>query len=188
MLGSTNTGASTSIRTPVPTSGSVIPTADGTIQVRPYRSSSTSQLKALVTFTPRTSGLDRFNEKASEDQFRGFYSLFWISLFLLFCRTSFESWESERTILSTTFGRLITRDALVLAVSDFVMVASMFVCVPFVKALQRRWFKYYWMGVAIQHVWQSAFLGMAIWWGYHRQWYWVQAGFLVLRESQSGTF
>lgn len=72
----------TILRAPVHKSGSVIPTPDGgMITVRPYRSNSTNQMKALVTFTPRPSGLDRFNEKASGDQFRGFYSLFWIGEF-----------------------------------------------------------------------------------------------------------
>lgn len=169
--------------TPLPAKGTTIPMESGTLSVRPYRSSSTSKLKALVTYTPRTSGLDRNNVKAASDEFRGFYSLFWIGLALLFVRTSYDSWETNRTILSGTFGRLITGDALVLAVSDAIMVGSMFVCVPFVKGLVNGWYGYYWVGVTLQHAWQCVFLGMAIWWGFHRQWYWVQSGFLVLRES-----
>lgn len=162
--------------------GATIPMENGTLSVRPYRSSSTSKLKALVSYTPRSSGLDRTNVKAASDEFRGFYSLFWIGLALLFVRTSYDSWETNRTILSGTFGRLITGDALVLAISDAIMVGSMFVCVPFVKGLVNGWYGYYWVGVAIQHAWQCVFLGMAVWWGFHRQWYWVQSGFLVLRE------
>jgi sterol O-acyltransferase len=167
-----------------PTSGTTIPTSGGTLSVRPYRSSSTSKLKALVTFTPRASGLDRSNVKAASDEFRGFYSLFWIGLALLFVRTSYDSWETNRTILSGTFGRLISTDVLVLALSDAIMVGSMFVCVPFVKGLVNGWYGYYWVGAALQHAWQCVFLGMAIWWGFHRQWYWVQSGFLVLRKSR----
>ena len=168
-----------------PASGTTIPTSGGTLSVRPYRSSSTSKLKALVTFTPRASGLDRSNVKAASDEFRGFYSLFWIGLALLFVRTSYDSWETNRTILSGTFGRLITTDVLVLALSDAIMVGSMFVCVPFVKGLVNGWYGYYWVGAALQHAWQCVFLGMAIWWGFHRQWYWVQSGFLVLRKSRN---
>jgi sterol O-acyltransferase len=104
---------------------------------------------------------------------------------LILCRAVVHSWETSRTLLSFTFGRLITRDAWVLALSDFIMVASMFVCVPFVKGLKNGTYRYYWTGVVIQHVWQTMFLGMAVWWGWYRQWYWVQAGFLVLRESLS---
>ena len=101
---------------------------------------------------------------------------------LLFARTSLESWETNRTPLSWNFGRLITRDAFVLALSDGIMMVSMFFCVLFVKALQRQWFSYQWVGMVIQHIFQLGYLAMACWWGYHRQWYWVQSGFLVLRE------
>jgi hypothetical protein len=38
----------------------------------------------------------------------------------------------------------------------------------------------------MQHIWQAMFLAMAVWWGWYRQWYWVQAGFLVLRECDEG--
>ena len=101
---------------------------------------------------------------------------------LLFARTVVHSWEENRTPLSWTFGRLITGDAIVLAISDFVMVACMFFCVPFVKLLQHGWINYSWTGLLIQHTFQTVYLAAAVWWGYHRQWYWVQSGFLVLRE------
>lgn len=105
-----------------------------------------------------------------------------IGLALLFCRTSLESWETNKTPLSWTFGRLITRDVFVLAFSDALMVLSMFLCVPFVKGLQNGWFRYHWTGVVIQHLFQTAYLGVAIAWGFVRDWYWVQSGFLVLRK------
>ncbi|ODN97324.1 sterol O-acyltransferase [Cryptococcus wingfieldii CBS 7118] len=161
---------------------SIIPTPGGVVRVRPFRSSSNAQLKAVLSFTPRVSALDRHNTSSQTDQFRGFFVLFWIGLALLFLRTTIESWETNRTPLSWTFGRLITGDALVLAISDGIMVLSMFLCVPFVKALQYGWFDYNWTGSIIQHVFQSLYLAIAVWWGYHRQWYWVQSGFLVLRE------
>ncbi len=89
-------------------------------------------------------------------------------LFLLFCRTSIQSWEDNRTVLSASFGRLITGDAPMLALSDFLLVLSAYLCVPFVKMLKKGWFRYYWTGAVIQHLFQAAYLGMAIWWGYWR--------------------
>lgn len=74
-----NPDESISITAPLPgKSGAIIPTPNGEITVRPYRSTSTSQLKAMITYTPRASGLDRFNDKTTVDRFWGFYSLFWI--------------------------------------------------------------------------------------------------------------
>nr|XP_018259362.1 sterol O-acyltransferase [Kwoniella dejecticola CBS 10117]OBR81520.1 sterol O-acyltransferase [Kwoniella dejecticola CBS 10117] len=165
------------------TKDNVINTPGGIIHVRPYRSSSNAQLKAVLSFTPRVSSLDRTNERSQNDQFRGFFVLFWFGLALLFLRTSMQSWEENRTPLSWTFGRLITGDALVLAISDLVMVLAMFFCVPFVKGLQYRWYKYSWTGLIIQHTFQTVYLGTAVWWGWHRQWYWVQSGFLVLPHA-----
>lgn len=92
-----------------------------------------------------------------------------------------HSWDQNRTLLSLDFGRLITRDALVLMVADGSMVLSMLLCVPFVKAIEKGYFNYHWVGVVIQHIFQTAFLAVAIAWGFARDWYWVQAGFLVLR-------
>ncbi|KAK4689379.1 sterol O-acyltransferase, partial [Tremellales sp. Uapishka_1] len=161
-------------------SEAVIPTPSGVIHVRPYRSSSSAQLRAMLSFTPRVSPLDRHNAKSQVDEFRGFFTLFWIGLALLFLRTSAQSWEENRQILSPAFGRLITRDALVLAISDGIMVLTSVLCVPFVKALQYRYFSYYYTGLVLQHMFQTAYLGLAVWWGYHRQWYWVQSGFLCL--------
>lgn len=93
-----------------------------------------------------------------------------------------ESWNLNRTLLSPNFGRLITRDGAVLAFADFIMVSSMLLCVPFVKCLQKGYFSYYWTGCIMQHLFQTTFLFVAVAWGYARDWYWVQAGFLVLRK------
>jgi hypothetical protein len=101
---------------------------------------------------------------------------------LLFIQTSLRSWEANRTPLSWKFGKLITGDALVLALADGLMTLGQFFCVPFVKGLIARGYRYYWVGLVIQHTYQTFYLSVAIWIGVHRQWYWVQAGFLVLRE------
>jgi sterol O-acyltransferase len=104
---------------------------------------------------------------------------------LLFIQTSLRSWEANRTPLSWKFGKLITGDALVLALADGLMTIGQFFCVPFVKGLIARGYRYYWVGLVIQHTYQTLYLGVAIWIGVHRQWYWVQAGFLVLRKFPS---
>jgi sterol O-acyltransferase len=107
---------------------------------------------------------------------------------LLFIQTSLRSWEANRTPLSWKFGKLITGDALVLALADGLMTIGQFFCVPFVKGLIARGYRYYWVGLVIQHTYQTLYLGVAIWIGVHRQWYWVQAGFLVLRKLSNFRF
>lgn len=56
----------------------IIDTPSGQVKVRPYRSSSNAQLKAVLSFHPRVSSLDRHNTKSQTDEFRGFFVLFWI--------------------------------------------------------------------------------------------------------------
>lgn len=56
----------------------IIDTPSGQVKVRPYRSSSNAQLKAVLSFTPRVSSLDRQNAKSAGDEFRGFFVLFWL--------------------------------------------------------------------------------------------------------------
>ena len=115
-------------------------------------------------------------------------TLLMVGLGLLFIQTSLRSWEANRTPLSWKFGKLITGDALVLALADGLMTIGQFFCVPFVKGLIARGYRYYWVGLVIQHTYQTLYLGVAIWIGVHRQWYWVQAGFLVLRKLSSCDF
>lgn len=55
----------------------VISTPSGTVRVRPYVSAG-KEVKALLQFTPRHSSFDRENVKSQRDEFRGFFTLFWL--------------------------------------------------------------------------------------------------------------
>ena len=74
----------------------VIPTPAGTVHVRPFRSSSNAQLKAVLSFTPRMSSLDRENVKSQSDEFLGFFTLFWIGEASSFPRFPFGGNSAER--------------------------------------------------------------------------------------------
>ena len=80
------------------------------------------------------------------------------------------------------FASLLSQDAWTLALSDAVLVLSTGICVPFAWVLKKRYIQYYWTGVAIQHALQTAILFGAIYWAYHRNWPWVQSGFLTLHS------
>ncbi|KAG8710121.1 hypothetical protein FRC09_000293 [Ceratobasidium sp. 395] len=157
-------------------SGSDIQTQDGTIHVQPYRQANSKQLRAVITFTPRSSAF----EASGSDPFRGFYSLFWISMFLLLLRTYVNNFFQNGYPLSMVFATLFTRDALTLAISDGVLVGSTFICVPFVKAIQKGYIRYYYTGQILLHIYQTVMLGLAIRWTFNREWPWVQSGFFTL--------
>lgn len=60
----------------------VITTPSGTVRVRPYVAAG-KEVKALLQFTPRHSSFDRENVKSQRDEFRGFFTLFWLGRFAL---------------------------------------------------------------------------------------------------------
>ncbi|GAA5833305.1 hypothetical protein JCM5353_008529 [Sporobolomyces roseus] len=131
-------------------------------------------------FTPRTSHFDRDNISSSQDVFRGFWTLFWIVLATAATRTVMRKFEESGGLYRWSFAELISEDGLNLAMSDAVMVGSTLLCVPFVKLLLSGWVRYYGAGLILQHLGQAAFLAIAVRWTFHRQWPWVQSGFLTL--------
>ncbi|KAG9313059.1 MBOAT, membrane-bound O-acyltransferase family-domain-containing protein [Chiua virens] len=157
--------------------------AEGTLYVsKTFRSKSAKRLHALITFKPRKSHFDMTNESSGSNEFRGFFTLFWMSLFLFTLQTFVSSLEIKGYALSFAFATMFSRDAVALALSDAVLVLATAICVPFTKAINRGWIKYYWIGVVIQHGFQTFVLAAVITWTYHRQWPWVQSGFLTLHS------
>ncbi|CAO1637539.1 unnamed protein product [Parajaminaea phylloscopi] len=157
---------------------------DGAIHLKPQQSASAKRkgkkIRAVVSFKPRHSRFDRSNEQAAKDPFRGFYTLFWIGMGILMLNTFYTTFTSTGRIISLTFANLFSRDARVLAMSDAVLVGSLFLCVPYVKALKRGWMRYWPTGTIVQHAWQGAMLACVIKWARYREWPWVQSGFFVL--------
>ena len=143
--------------------------AHGAVYVSPpYRSSAQNKLRAMVTFAPRKSLFDISNESSTSNQFRGFFTLFWISLFLFAVRTYVRSMETHGWPLNFEFASMISRDAITLAISDGVLVLNTALCVPFAKAVAKGWLKYYPLGLVLQHLWQCAVLSIAVTWTFNR--------------------
>ncbi|KAH9940840.1 MBOAT-domain-containing protein [Epithele typhae] len=136
----------------------------------------------MVTFAPRKSHFDIGNEASYTNQFRGFFTLFWISLFLFIVSTYIRSVEQAGSPLNLEFATMMSRDAMTLALSDAVLVLSTGICVLFAKAISTGWIKYYWQGILLQHLWQATMLAVAVTWTFNRQWPWVQSGFLTLHS------
>ncbi|BGP16086.1 hypothetical protein JCM10213_007535 [Rhodosporidiobolus nylandii] len=159
---------------------------DGQITLRPVpvKGLDASKVKTLrsrrTTFTPRISHFDRYNASSAQDPFRGFHTLFWIVVFVGGVRAGYSHFVETGTPFSWKFATLISEDGWALALSDAVMVAATLLCVPFGKLLVSGWIRYYGAGVIIQHIGQTAFLAIAVRWTFHRNWPWVQSGFMTL--------
>jgi|ERR1700722_3147688 len=122
-------------------------------------------------------------------------------MFLLAVRTYIRTLETHGYALNFAFATTFSKDAITLALSDAVMVASTAICVPFAKALSKGWIRYYWTGLILQHSVQSLMLFAAVTWTFNRcvslnntlsvalvnlamcsRWPWVQSGFLTLHS------
>lgn len=170
-------------RTTTRTPSGGIETTQGTIYVsKPVRSGKSKKLRAMVSFSPRKSTFDITNEKTVSNEFRGFFTLFWISMFLVAVRTYVRSLETKGKAISLDFAmkHMFSEDTLMLFISDAVLVFSTGVCIPFAKAVANGWISYYRTGLIIQHTWQALVLFTAIKWAFHRHWPWVQSGYLTL--------
>lgn len=158
-------------------------TTEGTLHVsKPFRSRSTKKVRAMITFEPRKTHFDTTNEASGTNEFRGFFTLFWMSLFLFTVQTYVSSVEANGYALTFAFATMFSRHAVTLALSDLLLVSTTILCVPFAKAISKGWISYYWTGAILQHVFQTCVLFITVTWTFHRQWPWVQSGFLTLHS------
>ncbi|GAA5943472.1 uncharacterized protein JCM15063_006483 [Sporobolomyces koalae] len=174
----THVGASAIRSHADPTTGTLL------LQPIPARDRDASKIKTKRSrrthFTPRTSHFDRDNLSSAQDVFRGFWTLFWIVLATAATRSVMRKLEENGGLYRWDFADLISEDGLNLAISDAVMVSSTLLCVPFIKLILSGWIRYHGAGLVLQHIGQAAFLAVAVRWTFHRQWPWVQSGFLTL--------
>ncbi|GAA6027218.1 hypothetical protein JCM8097_002495 [Rhodosporidiobolus ruineniae] len=155
-----------------------------TLRPVPVKGVDAAKIKVLRSkrthFTPRVSHFDRHNISSAQDPFRGFWTLFWIAIAVGAIRTSYRHFVETGSPFGWQFASLISEDGLALAISDGVLVAATLLCVPFGKLLVSGWIRYWGAGLILQHVGQTLFLGIAVRWTFHRNWPWVQSGFMTL--------
>ncbi|KAL8281287.1 hypothetical protein RQP46_006321 [Phenoliferia psychrophenolica] len=156
---------------------------DGSISIKPVAARKGAKVRTTRThaFTPRISQFDRDN-RGYQVNATGFFTLFWIAVFIALVRTGVRQYTEVGVVWGSQFASLISEDAIMLAISDAVMVTSTYLCVPFVKMVNRGWIRYYWTGAVIQHTLQALFLFLAVRWTFHRHWPWVQSGFMTLHS------
>ncbi|KAI9488524.1 MBOAT, membrane-bound O-acyltransferase family-domain-containing protein [Zychaea mexicana] len=133
-----------------------------------------------ILFKARMSKFDISNPETSSDTFRGFYTLFWIVMGIYIIQSGVRCYEQEGVVLSLGFFRLFSKDGLALLISDMAMVATTVTSVMFSKLLVWGVIPYEPVGVVLQHVCQTVFLFLNIYWTFWREWPWVQSGFFTL--------
>ncbi|KAL2198233.1 MBOAT, membrane-bound O-acyltransferase family-domain-containing protein [Corynascus similis CBS 632.67] len=147
---------------------------------------------AAPVFTRSFTTFDRQNPHAANSPFHGFFTLFWMAVFLFVVKIGASNWRTHGSplgtneIMRTMFGRggdggTGTREVLVLAVADGVMCAA----TGFGWALQRfgvrgGWVDWDGAGWVMQNVWQAAFVAGVVGFTRLRDWPWTHTVFFVL--------
>lgn len=108
---------------------------DGTLHLHPVpsRKDRKVKVKKVISFVPRVSHFDRFHPTSQGDPFRGFYVLFWLLMGLTMTRVMYYGYLNSGQVVGMRFAKLISEDAIVLGISDAVLVGSTFLCVPFMQ-------------------------------------------------------
>lgn len=99
---------------------------------------------------------------------QGFFSLFWISIFIFAVQSYVRSIEASGRPLNLAFAAMFSQDAITLALSDAALVLTTGICVPFAIAIKNGWIRYYWTGLILQHLIQTTVLISAITWTFNR--------------------
>lgn len=89
-------------------------------------------------------------------------------MFLFVLRTYIVSFETIGSPLNFVFASQFMRDAVTLAISDVALMLSTAICVPFAKAISKGWIQYYYFGMVLQHLLQTAILFTAVTWTFNR--------------------
>jgi sterol O-acyltransferase len=83
-------------------------------------------------------------------------------------RTYIQSIETTGHALNLRLAMSFSKHSVALAISDAVLVLSTALCVPFAKAVSKGYIPYYWVGVCVQHLWQTLSLFLAVRWTFQQ--------------------
>lgn len=105
-----------------------------------------------LVFTRQFTAFDRQNNESSP--FRGFYTLFWLAIFLMLVKIAAQNWQ----VYGSIFGRneiltmMFHRDVLVLGLTDGLICASTVVCLLLQKTIVAGYLSWNKQGWIIQNV------------------------------------
>jgi sterol O-acyltransferase len=142
-----------------------------------------SRIRNLV-FTRQFTTFDRQNPLASQSPFHGFFTLFWLAMFLLLVKIAAQNYKNQGSI----FGRaeilhlMVDRDLFALLVTDGALCFATSFGFFLQKAIAKGYLTWNGSGWIIQSLWQVFFTGSVIWVSFYRDWPWTHTVFIVLHD------
>ncbi|KUL90459.1 hypothetical protein ZTR_00216 [Talaromyces verruculosus] len=167
-----SSGASTPIPDDAPPSVRSISTARKHVRAR-------RRLFHTIDYIPRVS---HFDPQSDYHNFRGFFTLFWIGLFIMVVTTVLRNIKDTGYPLRVKVWSLLTANVWQLAISDLAMVVSSGFALPLQKLTRRggnllRWYR---TGILIQSLYQIGWLTLWIKWPFMLHWTWTAQVFFTL--------
>ncbi|KAF7159762.1 hypothetical protein CNMCM5623_005151 [Aspergillus felis] len=137
-----------------------------------------TRLFYTINYTPRVS---HFDPRSDHHNFRGFFTLFWIALFIMVVTTVLRNIKDTGYPLRVRVWGLLTANVWELGLSDLAMVVSSALVVPLHRLFRSngvlRWGR---AGVIVQSLFEAVWLVLWINWPFKRRWTWTAQVFLTL--------
>ncbi|KAL1965362.1 hypothetical protein VTN77DRAFT_5799 [Rasamsonia byssochlamydoides] len=170
------TEASSGTSTPVPDDAppSVRSISSARKQVRARH-----RLFHTIDYVPRVS---HFDPQSDYHNFRGFFTLFWIGLFIMVVTTVLRNIKDTGYPLRVKVWSLLTANVWQLALSDLAMVVSTVLVLPFQRLVRtsKGWLRWSQGGMVIQSLFQLAWLALWVKWPFMLHWTWTAQVFFTL--------
>jgi sterol O-acyltransferase len=107
-----------------------------------------------LQFTSQRSAFDRQNPSFSSSQFHGFFTLFWLGVALMLVKVAANNFRAYGNLFGTTeiIELMLSRDVLVLGITDFILCWSTLSCLGLQRAIFRGYLRWSGLGWVIQNV------------------------------------
>ncbi|KAA8912710.1 MBOAT, membrane-bound O-acyltransferase family-domain-containing protein [Sphaerosporella brunnea] len=125
------------------------------------------------------SRVSHFDAESRHHDFRGFFALFWIGLFIMVLTTALRNLKETGKVLRTSIFSLFVNAPLELAIADLAMVLSCGFCLPAQQRLVKAgdWAK---VGCLLQHATQAVWLAVWVYLPFFLGWQWTHQVFFTL--------
>ncbi|KAL3463848.1 MBOAT, membrane-bound O-acyltransferase family-domain-containing protein [Aspergillus heterothallicus] len=170
-LDNESSGRSTPIPEDAPPSAHSISTARKQARAR-------NRLFYTINYVPRVS---HFDPRSDYHNFRGFFTLFWIGLFIMVVTTVLRNIKDTGYPLRVRVWALLSANVWSLGFSDLAMVCSSGFVIP-LQYLSRTkgWFRWERGGIVLQSIFEAIWLSVWIKWPFMLQWTWTAQVFFTL--------
>ncbi|KAF2666768.1 sterol O-acyltransferase 1 [Microthyrium microscopicum] len=171
-------GRSSGTSTPVPSDAP--PSVKATFSARKQkRAANKHRMFPTIEYAARVS---HFDPKSDYRDFRGFFVLFWVALTIMVITTMLRNLRENGAPLILSQWAILTENIYELALSELLMGASTFLCLPlhlmYMKSSSL--FRWHYTGMAIQSIFQACWLYFWIRWPFLRTWTWTAQVFFTL--------